>query len=248
MAATATDQSSTSPWILLSEALALAAAHAGADAAAKELLLHYLREGKIRWIYWKQEGVFDEEETYAWHAQHSRIRDRSNPWLGIDNRWWGFWIESDSPSRSRRVMVDWENNNATCIAPESLWCAASDYRLSLIQLHHDDVINVLRLVGRLPWPPEVIPSDEEVAEPVQPAPTGPPPAKSSPPVQPTAKPNLRELQRWVFKQCDDNPPAKRDPEHTDLLEKRCPFAGATRKTLQNYTSLWRKEQREKKRT
>ena len=192
--AKATDELNTGPWLPLSTARSLVGDYAGSMAAAEELLLDYLRAARIRWIYWKQEGVFGEEETYNWHLRHSRFYDPSNPQLGIEDRWFGFWVE-DAPGRNRCVTVDWENSSAACVASETLWSAAADYRLSLIRLHHNDVIDVLRLVGLLPWLPEGIPQAGEPTE--APSQTRAPPLAPAPnPKSPDPEKKLTPKEWW----------------------------------------------------
>jgi hypothetical protein len=165
MAGTVAHSSST-VWILLSEAVALVAVYVGSTAAAKEFVLHYLRAGDIRWIHWKQEGLFDESETYSWFLRHSRIHDRFDPDVDTENRWWTFWKTNDlvSRARNRQVTVDWEQSNAICTASESEFGPASHYKLSLIRLHREDVIDKLRLAGLLPWEPSQA-DDEDAVEP-----------------------------------------------------------------------------------
>jgi hypothetical protein len=149
------DRLITLPWVLLSEALALVAIYTnGSFAAAKELLLDGLREGRIRWIFFKQEGYFDESETYRWHLEHSKIRDRTNPDVSVEDRWWGFWVVDDLASRNRNKQVDigWEDSDALCTASASeLGGGAARYRLTLIRLHRDDVMAELRLAGLPGW-------------------------------------------------------------------------------------------------
>lgn len=160
--------SSTAVWILLSEALALVAIYVGSPAAAKEFLLHYLRSGGIRWIYWKQEGEFDDSETYSWFLRHSRIHDRFDPGVDTENRWWTFWITDDPASRirNRQVTVDGEQSSAICTASASEFGAAAHYKLSLIRLHREDVIDKLRLAALLPWEPSQV-DQRDVADDVE---------------------------------------------------------------------------------
>jgi hypothetical protein len=88
----------------------------------------------------------------------------------------------------------------------------------------------------------------EVGEPLSaPATAGTEVQSASPSAEPAATepPPLRGLKRWVFAQCDRNPPPKRDRNYTGEFLERCPFRGVKPKTIQNYVSLWRKEPRQK---
>jgi hypothetical protein len=73
------NNSSTDAWIRLSVALALVTGCTGSVKEAKELLLHWLREGQIRWYFYRQSGKYPETETYEWHLQHNTIRNHDNP-------------------------------------------------------------------------------------------------------------------------------------------------------------------------
>jgi hypothetical protein len=139
MARTSAD-SSTDGWILLSVALALVTGCTGSVKEAKELLLHYLREGQIRWYFWRQRGMYPETETYEWHLQHNKIWNPDDPNISPELRWWGFW--HDDFRTNRQVTIDWEGSSAICTAPGGI-----EYKLSVIRVWLADVTDALGLAG-----------------------------------------------------------------------------------------------------
>ena len=132
----------TPEWLLLNDALAYITKYTRSEKAAKELLLDYLKEGRMRWRCWKLEFEKDDHTT-----------------LGAYRFFWA--SETNS-----QIDVDWDSSSATRSGPgwslgshdDETWPIYDQRRMvrlhaSLVSLNHDDIKSTLRFVGLMPRSP-----------------------------------------------------------------------------------------------
>jgi hypothetical protein len=127
-----TDQIPPQMRILLGAALALVVPYvSGGRQAAKDLLISFLRRKRIRWGYQRRLGGSPyphESEANIWSLKHF-----------------------DDLGLHKYIDVDWDNHSITCTLPDGTG-RVFRYKLFLVYLHHDDVLDMLRMAGLMPWP------------------------------------------------------------------------------------------------
>ena len=171
MAETA-DETST-PWRLWRAELAFIAEYTKSETTAKDLLVFHLDAGRLRWRYW-QMAIDDREANNRENPTSHKPRVFLCPTVAVKRFIWqayrdGKYVTIDDPNSAVTYIgppwtlhghdwaadkpLDWEKVSSiffTHLPPVTV-------HLSLICLHHDDVLTILRGVGLLA-PASVSPS------------------------------------------------------------------------------------------